>query len=165
MKAIYILTQKILKRFVSVVKLLIWKLGYGNSLKVGKRTFFYPGTRIIIDGIGVVKIGKNCFFNNRCSITSLGEIIIGDDCIIGENVLFYDHNHNYGFKLLYRESGYEIGKIMVGNNVWIGSGSIILPNTSIGDNVVIAAGSIVKGNIKANTLYYNKKSNVEKNID
>lgn len=40
-----------------------------------------------------VKIGDNVFFNNGTSIAAKEKIEIGDNCIFGENVKIYDHNH------------------------------------------------------------------------
>ena len=42
--------------------------------------------------------------------------------------------------------------IRIGNNVWIGAHSVVLPGVTIGDNVVIGAGSIVTRDIPANTV-------------
>lgn len=46
----------------------------------------------------------------------------------------------------------KVGKIIIGNNVFIGFGSIILPNCKIGDNVVIGAGSVVTRDIPSNSV-------------
>ncbi len=47
----------------------------------------------------------------------------------------------------------EYGKpIKIGNDVWIGGGSIILPGVTIGNNVVIGAGSVVTKNIEDNVV-------------
>ena len=42
--------------------------------------------------------------------------------------------------------------VHIGNNVWIGAGSVLLPGVSIGDNTVIGAGSIVTRDIPANVV-------------
>lgn len=46
----------------------------------------------------------------------------------------------------------KVGRVSVGNNTFIGAGSIILPGVTIGENVVIGAGSIVSKNVPANTV-------------
>lgn len=46
----------------------------------------------------------------------------------------------------------KVGRIMIGDNVFIGCGSIILPNVKIGNNVIIGAGSVVSKNIPDNTV-------------
>lgn len=50
-------------------------------------------------------------------------------------------------------TGYtKIGKVIIGNNVFIGAGSIVLPNVTIGDDVIIGAGSIVSKDIPNNSV-------------
>ena len=52
-----------------------------------------------------------------------------------------------------RNLGYtKIGKVSIGNDVFIGRGTIILPNVRIGNNVVIGAGSIVTSDIPDNSI-------------
>ncbi len=46
----------------------------------------------------------------------------------------------------------KVGRITVGNNVFVGYGSIILPGTTIGNNVLIGAGSVVRGTILDNSV-------------
>jgi len=45
-----------------------------------------------------------------------------------------------------------MGRISIGNNVFVGARAILLPGTTIGDNCVIGAGSIVKGSIPSNSV-------------
>lgn len=46
----------------------------------------------------------------------------------------------------------KIGKVTIGNDVFVGRGTIILPNVRIGNNVVIGAGSIVTSDIPDNSI-------------
>jgi maltose O-acetyltransferase len=46
----------------------------------------------------------------------------------------------------------KIGLVKIGDNVFIGAGSIILPNVKIGNNVIIGAGSIVTKDVPDNSL-------------
>ena len=48
--------------------------------------------------------------------------------------------------------GYELKKVSIDDNVWIGAGSIILPGVNIEDNVIVAAGTIVAKNIDSNIM-------------
>lgn len=80
----------------------------------------------------------------------LGEpylIHIGDNVTItGSRVLTHDAS-------LKRVIGYtKTGSVFIGNNVFIGVGSIILPDTRIGDNVVIGAGTVVAKDIPSNCV-------------
>ena len=103
---------------------------------------------------GEIRVGKHCFFNTNCSITSVDSIKIGDECKIGNNVVFVDHDHDYKH---ISDKEFISSPITVGDNVWIGAGCIILRGSKIGNNSVIAAGSIVKGEVPANTVFVDKR--------
>ena len=149
---------KVAKRIWSIICCGLWKILYGRGFKCGTMTFFYPGMHITIENEGRLSIGNNCFFNHNCSISCLGKICIGNDCIFGEGVKIYDHDHSFKIgKAIFRNQGYELGNIDIGNNCWIGSDVLILSGVAIGDNVVIAAGSIVTKSIPNNTILIQKR--------
>lgn len=86
----------------------------------------------------------------------MDSILIGDDCIFGEGVKIYDHNHSYQIESVpISKQGYKTKKVKLGNNCWIGSNVVILSGVTIGDNVVIGAGSVVYKDISSNSLVKN----------
>lgn len=93
-------------------------------------------------------VGKNCFINYNCTILDNAKVTLGDNCLLAPNVSIYTAGHT-----LYPDSralGYEYGiEISIGNNVWIGGNTVILPGVNIGDNVVIGAGSVVTKDVPA----------------
>lgn len=101
---------------------------------------------------GTIEIGKHCFFNTNCSITSVESIRIGSECKFGNNVVVVDHDHDY--KEL-TDHEFISSPVHIGDGVWIGAGCIILRGVKIGDHCVVAAGSVVRENIPDNSLYYN----------
>lgn len=94
-------------------------------------------------------IGKNVFFNSGCRFQDQGGIYIGDGALIGHNVVLATINH--GLSPAHRGTNYP-APIHIGNNVWIGANSTVLPGITIGDNAVIAAGAVVTKNVEANTV-------------
>lgn len=107
-------------------------------------------------------IGNDVFINDGTKVNVRQHISIGDGCIIGQNVLMYDHDHNiYSSD---RRTNFICKEIVIGNNVWIGSGVIILKGVHIGDNAVIGAGTIVTKDVAANTVYLNKRTEFSKTI-
>ena len=102
---------------------------------------------------GIVSIGKNCFFNDGCSINCQKRVVIGDNVIFGQNVMIFDHDHDYRQNM----DKYVTGDVKIGNNVWIGANVIILRGVSIGNNVVVAAGTTVRDDIPDNSVIYQKK--------
>ena len=105
---------------------------------------------------GELTVGDKCFFNQNVSITCKKKVVIGDRCQIANNVVIVDHDHagseNWG--------SYVETPVIIGNDVWIGAGAVILRGTTIGDKAVIGAGSIVKGNVPAGCVYYQKRETV-----
>ena len=127
--------------------------GSAFSIAVGNNLGVRRGFTLMISEAAMLQIGHNVFFNNRCSISCRSHIQIGNDCLFGENVKLYDHNHNFrDSRSLIRKQGFRDGTIKIGNNVWIGSNATILNNVNIGDNVVIGAGCLIDRDIPANTL-------------
>ncbi len=108
-------------------------------------------------------IGNNVFFNNSCTVNCFGEITIGNDNQFGENVKFYDVNHNYKDKSkLISQQDYTYGKISIGNNCWIGANVSFLRNVVVGDNVVIGAGAVIYKSVPSDTIIINHQNLVEK---
>ena len=102
---------------------------------------------------GAVTIGDNVFFNNDCSINCMDRIVIGSDCVIGENVKFYDHNHVFSDSHeLIRTQGFSTAPINVGPNCWIGSGVIVLAGVTIGAGCVIGANAVIAKDVPAGSV-------------
>lgn len=101
-----------------------------------------------------VKIGKN--FSNIGPVDFSSEpylISIGDDVRISMNVHFVTHDG--GMHVIRQYKGIPVdlfGTIEIGNNVFIGTNTIVLPGVKIGNNVVIGAGSIVSKDIPNNSV-------------
>ena len=104
---------------------------------------------------GQLVIGNNVFFNSYCSLTCLASIEIGSNCIFGEGVRIYDHDHRYGGDDLIRSQGYSKKKITIGQNCWIGSNVVILKGVTIGANSVIGAGCVLHRDVPPNSVMVN----------
>lgn len=69
----------------------------------------------------------------------------------GVHILCHDYSWIVG-KNYYKEVLGGVGKVSIGNNVFIGTDAIVLMNTEIGDNVIIGAKSVVSGKIPGNCV-------------
>lgn len=93
-----------------------------------------------------ISVGKNFFANYNCTIIDVAKVTIGDNCQFAPNVSIYTAGHPIHPAV--RNTLYEYGiSVTVGDNVWIGGNSVILPGVHIGSNVVIGAGSVVTKDI------------------
>lgn len=98
-----------------------------------------------------VHLGEHFYANFNLVIVDDMDVYIGDRVMIGPNVTICTTGHPV--YPLYREmvAHYSL-LIHIGNNVWIGANSVVLPGVTIGDNTVIGAGSIVTRDIPANVV-------------
>lgn len=112
------------------------------------------------------KIGKNVRFCGKIVIGSEPHLItIGDDVTLAHNVCLLTHD---GGVSIFRNEIPNInvyGNVTIGNNVFIGLSTIILPNVKIGNNVVIGAGSVVTKDIPDNSVAVGNPARVIKTID
>jgi acetyltransferase-like isoleucine patch superfamily enzyme len=101
-----------------------------------------------------IKIGKNTGVSGA-SIASMKYIEIGEDCLIGANVIIVDNDFHPVNPKNRRFSKDNIGckEVIIKNNVFIGANSMVLKGVTIGENSVIAAGSIVTKDVEANAVY------------
>ena len=89
-----------------------------------------------------IEAGKNFFANYNCTIIDVAKVTIGDNCQLAPNVAIYTAGHPV--HPVSRNSKYEYGiEVTLGDNVWIGGNTVILPGVHIGSNTVIGAGSVV----------------------
>ena len=108
-----------------------------------------------------IHFGKGVFVNAGCKFQDQGGIYIGDRCLIGHNTVIATLNHG----MLPEERGDLIpAPVHIGEGVWIGSGSIILPGVTIGDHAVIGAGSVVTKDIPADMIAVGNPARVIKSI-
>jgi len=97
-----------------------------------------------------LKIGENCAVMGECIIDPghCWLIEIGDRVTLAPRVHILAHDASTK-----RSLGYTaLGRVKIGNDVFVGAGTIILPGVEIGDNVVIGAGSVVSRSIPSNSV-------------
>ncbi len=110
-----------------------------------------------------IYFGNNCEINMNCTFLDDNKIVIGNNALIAPNVQIYTAFHPTNaadrFAEPKEDGSFEFCKtqtapVVIGENVWIGGGAIIMPGVTIGDNVVIGAGSVVTRDIPSNVIAY-----------
>lgn len=95
--------------------------------------------------------GRGVYANFNLTLVDDVDIYVGDSVMFGPNVTVATAGHPIEPELRRRVGQYNV-PVHIGNNVWIGANSVILPGVRIGDNTVIGAGSIVTKDIPANVV-------------
>lgn len=120
---------------------------------VGKYLFDRCGMNINIEkgadfGSGKgISLGSNSGLGINCKVR--GPLEIGDNVMMGPDVVIMTNSHN--FKRIDIPMNIQGSaapkKVVIGNDVWIGTRVIILPGVEIGDGAIIGAGAVVTKNI------------------
>lgn len=152
---------KFLARNVAVSKGCSFELDQSNFRFEANGLMLRQGCVIRVLQNGQLRIGNKVFINSFCSISCMESISIGDDCIFGEGVRLYDHDHQFHQKGLIRDQGFSKAGIVIGNNCWLGSNVVVLKGVTIGDNCVIGAGCVVFRDVEPNSVIVNE-SNLRK---
>ncbi len=118
--------------------------------EIGENCYIEPPFRANWGGKNV-HFGNDVYANFNLTLVDDGEIFVGDNVMFAPNVIVATATHPIHPELRKKQAQYNL-PIYIGNNVWIGAGSIILPGVKIGDNSVIGAGSVVTRDIPANAV-------------
>ena len=110
-----------------------------------------------------IHVGDNFHADYNCTMLDIGGIKIGNNCLIGPDVGIYTAGHALAPENR-TASGYA-ECVEIGNDVWIGGHSTILPGVRIGNGAVIAAGSVVTRNVAPKTLVAGNPAVFKKNIE
>lgn len=136
-------------------------IGEGRIVANGVQLGFWPSPHAL-DGVihlearnpnSSIQIGRGAVLNNGCVLISEGPgISIGSRTLVGPSVTIFDSDfHNLDPR--HRFDGTQtMGRVVIGENMFIGAGCTITKGATIGDNTVIGAHSVVVGAIPSNVI-------------
>lgn len=146
------------------------------SINVIKKTGKYSKFRNDVICTGKVKIGIHTAINGPGTriVSKLNEVEIGSYCSIASNVIIQEYYHKYDristyyfsnnvFKRDVLEDVFSKGKIIIEDDVWIGSNSVILSGVRIGRGSIVGAGSVVSKDIEPYTICAGNPARIIKN--
>ncbi|GAB2952781.1 DapH/DapD/GlmU-related protein [Hafnia psychrotolerans] len=133
-----------------------------SHLESKKRNKILSKSEIVFEGnssiippffyeFGRIKIHDNVYINAGCIFLDNNNISIGCNTLIGPNVTLTSVTHPVD--PAFRNTDIISSPIVIGDNVWIGAGVVVLPGVQIGRNSVIAANSVVKSDVPENVLF------------
>ena len=116
---------------------------------VGKETYIRPP--FFCDYGYNITLGDNVYLNFNCVILDVVPVTIGDRVQIASAVQLLAADHPRDARE--RASGLEYGRpITIGDDVWLGGGTIVVPGVTIGARTVVGAGSVVTKDIPAGVV-------------
>lgn len=147
------------------------KMPGASKITLGDRIVFDSGVKtsnvplvmrckLVCGTTGVFEIGDNTILNG-VGMTAYKKIKIGKNCLISSGTFISDTDFHpidpesrQKVSMGYPTDFSEVKKaeVIIGDNVWVGWGSIILKGVTIGDNSIVASGSVVTSNIPPNVI-------------
>ncbi|MFE2462841.1 sugar O-acetyltransferase [Streptomyces sp. NPDC059402] len=110
-----------------------------------------------------ISVGARTFVNYNLTALDVAAITIGEDCQIGPNVQLLTPTHP--LEPGPRRDKLEAARpIVIGDNVWLGGGAIVLPGVTVGDNAVIGAGAVVTKDVPANVVTVGNPARPVRNV-
>ena len=150
-----------IERFSPGTMVNIWR---GGKLVLGEKVRAHTGTKLSVTPNGCLAIGDNTKFNYNCIVVARECIEIGKGVEFGPNVLIYDHDHDFRVEGGLKAGLFKTAPVIIGDNSWIGAGTIILRGSQIGKNCVIGAGCVVSDSIPDNTVLIQERFNKTKQL-
>ena len=109
-------------------------------------------------------IGDRVYLNSYCTIIDNGGVHIGDRVSAGPMVQIYTAAHP--LQAEERFQGWEVAKrVVIGDDVWLGGGAIVLPGVTIGPRAVVGAGAVVSKDVPPDVVVAGNPAKVIREID
>lgn len=102
----------------------------------------------VFDNAERIVVGHRARIGSRCHLWAgpeTGKIVIGDDALLGPEVLITAASYCYNQGSPVTEQPMAEADVVIGNDVWLATRVVILPGTTIGDGCIVAAGAVVRG--------------------
>lgn len=97
-------------------------------------------------------MGQDCLINTDVVITDPAFVRMGNNVCLSSCVMLGHDGVIAVLNRAYNKKLDSVGKIEIGNNVFIGIQAIIMPNVTIGDNAIVAAGAVVTKNVASGDI-------------
>jgi probable biosynthetic protein, Pnap_2097 family len=131
-------------------------INYYNTTHVAELRKAKRGTGLRVSPTASFANGQNIVLGNRVHIgsnTSLwagpgsGKIIIGNDVLLAPGIMVTAANYRFNDGSPINDQAMDEADVIIGDDVWIGYGAIILPGVRIDDGAIIGAGAVVRSDV------------------
>lgn len=124
--------------------------GPNGRITFGEYNIIYPNCVFRVEK-GFIETGQRVSFGPGCNIYEpRAGLTIGNNALIAGGVLICGVQHGFQVRdIPIRDQPTSEAAIVIGADVWIGMGAIIMPGVTIGDGAVIGAGAVVTADVAA----------------
>jgi acetyltransferase-like isoleucine patch superfamily enzyme len=105
----------------------------GSNVKFGRNVTISGGKNIVI--------GNNVYIGSNAFIRGEGGLYVGNNVIFSRNLVLCTSSHNHKGKFLPFDETYNFKKVIIEDNVWVGTNVTIAPGSHIGEGVIVGLGT------------------------
>ena len=118
-----------------------------KRISIGNKTRIFPGVRMEAIGTGEILIGDNCAIEQNVHINSMGSrLVIADNVTIAANTFITNLDHEYrDVTKSVMDQGHILNTTTIGEGCFLGYGVSILAGTILGKHCVVGTGTVLKG--------------------
>jgi acetyltransferase-like isoleucine patch superfamily enzyme len=123
------------------------KIQFGPGAKIAPNVSLRNGER--------VSIGARSNVGERCSLWAgdhSGRITIGSDVLLAPQVFITASNYQFAPDSPIMAQPRQEADVVIGNDVWLGAGVVVVPGVTIGNGCVVGAGSVVTRSLPAGSI-------------
>jgi putative colanic acid biosynthesis acetyltransferase WcaF len=138
-----------------------------DAVIIDNRANVFSGSRVFLLRLFGATIGRNCRFLHATRVKYPWKLSIGDNCWIGEGVVFYNHdNVAIGNNVCISQETFiasgshdltnmdlTLAPIVIKDGVWISSRCFIQKGVTIGANVVVTPNSVIHKSLADDGIY------------
>lgn len=131
------------------------EIGCAGNIELGDDVYLVDGAVLRACGRSHLRIAGQFAANGNARVVADGdgEIVIGRGVMLGPNVVIRSSNHAASrVDLPIWEQGQTGGRIVIGDDVWIGANAVVVADVTIGSHVVVAAGAVVTRDVPDYTV-------------
>lgn len=145
---------------LKILSFFLRPLRHGIYMKILQKSYEIQGVKFL---------GKATYIHHDAYIDNVGKVVLGDKIVVSTRAILLAHDYSYRItenipNAIVKEKKH-ISDLIIGNNVFIGAGAIILSGSRIGDNCIIGAGAVVKGSIPPYSIVVGNPGKVIKRVE
>ncbi len=126
---------------------------YGtHRIRFGENVLLYPNLHLETQDGAKIQVGDGVVLSRGVHLVAMEGIEIGCGSMIGEYSSLRDANHRRQPGMPIRDAGHRAAPILLGREVWVGRGVIILGGVTIGDYATIGANAVVTRDVPARAV-------------
>lgn len=103
----------------------------------------------LVDEAALLEIGDFTFIGRGVEFDTMERISIGSHSQIAPRCFITDHNHGTAADFRIDQQPSAASPVVIGSDVWLGAGTVVLPGVTIGDGSVVGANSVVTRDVEA----------------